>query len=176
MATKTAGRKVTIGEEEKPEDVQTPDVDEMDDTDVVEDTPDETSTEDEEEEYDIENMDPEDTLWEDGPTFGQIKAWKEEYGDVYVTSVTPTSHIVWRTVTRFEYRNMVKNLEQAISTGQVTQAEANLNNEESLAELCVLYPPYSRVNSTGVMAGVASTIAQQVMEASAFVSMEVRQL
>jgi len=129
-----------------------------------------------EEEYDLDNMDPKEEVWEGGPTFAQIKEWKQQYGEVYVTSVTPDVHFAWRPLTRFEYRRLIKTLEQALSTGQVTQAEANLDNEESIAELCILYPQYSRANSIGVMAGVASTIAQQVMEASAFVSMEVRQL
>lgn len=129
-----------------------------------------------EEEYDSRNMDPNEELWEGGPTFAHINAWKDEFGDIYVTSVTPEKHVVWRTLNRFEYRRLIKNLEQAVSTGQVSQAEANLNNEESIAEMCILYPPYSRQTSVGEMAGVASTISQQVMEASAFTAIEVRQL
>lgn len=128
-----------------------------------------------EEEYDSEKMDPEEELWPGGPNFAQINAWKKEHGDVYVTSVTPTHHIVWRTITRFEYRRLVKLLEQKLAQGQ-SQGEANMDNEESIAEMCILYPPYSRQNGAADLAGVASTISQQVMEASAFVSVDVRQL
>lgn len=129
-----------------------------------------------EEEWDSTKMDPEETLWDDGPNFGQINAWKEQYGDIYVTTVAPEKHYVWRTLTRFEYRRLVKNLEQSISTGQVSQSEANMNNEEQIAEMCVLFPKYERTAGAKELAGVASTIAQQVMEASAFTPVEVRQL
>lgn len=128
------------------------------------------------EEYDSTKMDPEEELWEGGPNFQQINEWKEKYGDIYVTTVAPDKHYVWRTLTRFEYRRLVKNLEQAVSTGQVSQSEANMNNEEQIAEICILYPPYERASTANELAGVASTLAQQVMEASAFTPVEVRQL
>lgn len=121
---------------------------------------------------------PTDELWEGGPTFAQIQEWKEKHSPlkVYVVSVSDDHHIVWRTLSRFEYRRLVKNMEQAVATGQVTQSEANLNNEEAIAELCCLYPAYKRQDSAGVEAGVASLIAQMVMEASAFTPLEVREL
>lgn len=129
----------------------------------------------ESEEWDSYKMDPNDEVWPGGPNFGMINAWKDEFGDVYVTSVTPDHHVVWRTINRFEYRRMVKNLEQSLASG-MAQSEANMNNEEAIAELCVLYPPYNRLSPASEMAGVASTISNQVMEASAFSAVEVRQL
>lgn len=129
-----------------------------------------------EDEYDSRKMDPNDEVWPDGPNFGQINEWKDKFGDIYVTSVTPTEHVVWRTMTRFEYRRLIQNTEQALASGQMSQAIANLDNEDSIAELCILYPPYSRAEATGILGGVASTISQQVMEASGFSSLEVRQL
>lgn len=129
-----------------------------------------------EEEYDSYNMDPNAELWEGGPKFAQINAWKEQFGDIFVTSITPDKHYVWRTLSRFEYRRLVKNLEQAIATGQVSQGEANMNNEESIAEMCILFPMLTRAEGAGELAGVASTIAQQVMQASGFGDGEVRQL
>lgn len=130
----------------------------------------------EEVDYDSRKMDPDLEVWDGGPTFGQINAWKDEFGEIYVTSITPEKHVVWRTMTRFEYRRLIKSLEQALSTGQVSQAEANLNNEEAIAKLCILYPPYNPETTAAELAGVASTISNQVMEASAFTSVEVRQL
>lgn len=129
-----------------------------------------------EEEYDSRKMDPEEEVWPDGPKFGQINEWKDKFGDIYVTSVTPTEHVVWRTMSRFEYRRLIQNTEQALATGQTSQAIANLDNEDAIAELCILYPPYSRTKATGMLGGIASTISQQVMEASGFSSLEVRQL
>jgi hypothetical protein len=121
---------------------------------------------------------PDAELWEGGPTLALINEWKQQYGEgsVFVTSLTPDYHVVWRTLTRFEYRRLVKNLEQAVSSGTMSQAEANLNNEESITELCCLFPTFTRQNGQGVMAGLPSVISQEVMEASGFVAQEVRQL
>lgn len=107
-----------------------------------------------------------------------IDQWKEQYGadSIYVTSLTPTQHMVWRTLTRFEYRRLVKNMEQAVAGGTMSQAEANMNNEEQIVEICSLFPKYSRQELAGELAGIPSIISQEVMEASAFVSLEVRQL
>lgn len=116
------------------------------------------------------------TYWPEGPTGAQVREWKNQYGDIYVTSVTPEKHIVWRTLTRFEYRRLVKQLDQQSTSGQVTQAEANLNNEESIAETVILFPPYKRNETSGYMAGIASLISQEAMEASGFVALEIRQL
>lgn len=120
--------------------------------------------------------DPKAELFPGGPTWGQISEWKKEYGDVYVTSFTPENHTVWRTLTRFEYKRLVKNLEMSITAGQVTQSEANFNNEELMCELCVLYPKMSKSDMSTDMAGVASIISQEIMEASGFVALDVRAL
>lgn len=121
---------------------------------------------------------PDEELWSNGPTMAQIEEWKQQYGEgnIYVTSLTPDDHVVWRTLTRFEYRRLVKSMEQSIASGQVSQAEANMNNEEAITELCVLFPGYSRQTSAGVLAGLPSVISQEVMEASGFNALEVRQL
>lgn len=120
--------------------------------------------------------DPNEALYEGGPIRAQVEAWKTQFGDVYVTEVGDEKYIVWRTLTRFEYRRLIKTLEQQVASGQVSQAEANLNNEEAISELCILHPALSRTNMAGEMAGIPSIISQQVMEASAFVSVQVRQL
>lgn len=126
----------------------------------------------------IEDLDPNDELFPGGPTIGTIQEWKQEFGEdsVFVTSLSPTKHVVWRTLNRFEYRRLVKQLEQAMAGGTMTQAEANMNNEEQIAELCILFPSMNRAQMAGEQAGLASIISQEVMEASGFVPMEVRQL
>ena len=125
---------------------------------------------------DVTELGATDELWPDGPTGAQIEEWKNVYGDVYVTSVTPEKHIVWRTLTRFEYRRLVKALDLQSTSGTVTQSEANLNNEESIAETVILFPEYKRDQVGGYMAGIASLISQEAMEASGFVALEIRQL
>lgn len=126
--------------------------------------------------FDPTELEDDEELWPSGPTGAHIKEWKRVYGDIYVTSVTPERHIVWRTLTRFEYRRLVKSLDQQSTSGQVTQAEANLNNEESIAETVILFPEYKRDQVGGYMAGIASLISQEAMEASGFVALEIRQL
>jgi hypothetical protein len=133
--------------------------------------------EDQEEEINrVEDLPDEEEIWEDGPTAGMVKQWKEHFGEVYVTSITFDKHIAWRVLTRLEYKNIVKKMEQLIQAGQLSSAEANMWNEEAIAETCILYPSYDRIEMNGVMAGVPSLIAQEVLEASGFVALEVRQL
>lgn len=124
----------------------------------------------------VEDLDPNEELWPGGPTASRIIAWKEEHGDVYVTSITMDQHIVWRTMNRFEYKNHVKNIERLGQNGQISQADVSMLNEELIAEMCILFPKFDRNQLNGELAGVPSIIAQEVMEASGFVALEVRQL
>lgn len=136
----------------------------------------EDSLENEEDSLSLEDLDPITPLFDNGPTVGEIIEWKKMHGNVYVTSFDLDQHYVWRPITRFEYRRLVKQMEQAIASNQVTQAEANMNNEEAMCELCILWPKLPRSEMSGEMAGVASIISQEIMEASAFVALDVRQL
>lgn len=129
-----------------------------------------------EESRSIEDLDDSEEIWEGGPTAGLIKDWKEQYGEVYVTSISYDKHIVWRVLNRIEYKQIVKKMEQLVQGGQLTSAEANMWNEEAITELCVLYPKYDKKSASVVMAGMPSLIAQEVLEASGFVALEVRQL
>lgn len=124
----------------------------------------------------VEDLDDEQEIWEGGPTAGVIKHWKEVYGDIYVTSLSFDKHIVWRVLSRLEYKSLVKKMEQLVQAGQLSSAEANMWNEEAISELCMLYPEYNKDNTGGIMAGVPSLISQEVLEASGFVALEVRQL
>lgn len=117
-----------------------------------------------------------DELWPDGPTFNQVEEWKTKYGDVYVTSVTPDTHFVWRTIKRSEYRMIVMDLEKKIGNGAFTQAEATMNNEEAIAATCILFPLQDPSQVADQLAGVAAIISQEVLEASAFQAVEIRQL
>lgn len=130
----------------------------------------------EQEPSNIEDVPDEELVWPGGPTAGQIKAWKKEYGDVYVTSISYDKHIAWRTLNRLEYKNLFKKMEQLMQAGQLTQSEANLWNEEAIAETCILYPAYDKQSLISEMAGLPSLISQEVLEASGFLALEVRQL
>ena len=124
----------------------------------------------------IEDLPDDEEIWEDGPTAGMIKSWKDTYGDVYVTSLSFEKHIVWRVLSRLEYKSVVKKMEQLIQAGTLTSAEANMWNEEAIADICILYPQFDKSEMNGIMAGVPSLISQEVLEASGFVALEVRQL
>lgn len=124
----------------------------------------------------VEDLDDDEVIWDGGPTAGMIKQWKERYEDVYVTSLTFDKHVVWRVLSRIEYKQIVKKMEQLVQAGTLSSAEANMWNEEAISELCILYPKYDKQTMSGSMAGMASLIAQEVLEASGFVALEVRQL
>jgi hypothetical protein len=129
-----------------------------------------------EEGREVEDLPDDEEIWEGGPTAGVIKVWKAKHGEVYVTSISFDKHIVWRTLTRLEYKQLVKKMEQLIQSGQLSSAEANMWNEEAITELCILYPSFDKESLTKEMAGLPSLIAQEVLEASGFVALEVRQL
>lgn len=124
----------------------------------------------------VEELQDDVEIFDNGPTAGQIKFWKKEFGEVYVTSVSFDKHIVWRVLSRIEYKQLVKKMEQMMQAGQMTSAEANMWNEEAIAELCILFPSYDKRALTEDMAGLPSLISQEVLEASGFVALEVRQL
>jgi hypothetical protein len=124
----------------------------------------------------VEQLADDQIIFDNGPTAGQIKAWKKTYGEVYVTSISFDKHIVWRVLNRLEYKQLVKKMEQLVAAGQLSNAEANMWNEEAIAEMCILFPSYDKNALTGEMAGLPSLISQEVLEASGFVALEVRQL
>ena len=162
-------RKVVISSnEELAEELEVDEVSTISQEDIIDEVEEEINR--------VEDLPDDEEIWKDGPTAGMIKRWKEQFGEVYVTSITFDKHIAWRTLTRLEYKNVVKKMEQLIQAGQLSSAEANMWNEEAISELCILYPQYERVDMNGIMAGVPSLIAQEVLEASGFVALEVRQL
>ena len=124
----------------------------------------------------VEDLDDAEEIWDNGPTAGMIKAWKGLHGDVYVTSLTFDKHVVWRTLARSEYKQLVKKMEQLVQAGQLSTAEANLWNEEAITEICLLFPDYTKVSMAEDMAGIPSLLSQEILEASGFVALEVRQL
>ncbi len=134
----------------------------------------------EEEEWSVDTAPDDEQLWTpDGPTAKQIRQWKKDYPacDFYVTSVTMEKHYLWRTLERDEYRDHVAAMEALADRGELSPAQATLYNEEVVTEMCVMYPEYRRGGRDGGgLAGVPSIISQEVMEASGFVAVEVRQL
>ena len=92
-----------------------------------------------EESTSIEDLEDSQEIWDGGPNAGMIKEWKKIHGEVYVTSLSFDKHIVWRVLSRLEYKTLVKKMEQLVQAGQLSSAEANMWNEEAIAEICTLY-------------------------------------
>ena len=124
----------------------------------------------------VEELEDDQAIFDNGPTAAQIIAWKKQHGEVYVTSISFDKHIVWRVLSRIEYKQLVKKMETLVQAGQLSNAEANMWNEEAISELCILFPSYDKKSFTADMAGLPSLISQEVLEASGFVALEVRQL
>lgn len=124
----------------------------------------------------VEDLDPELEIWTNGPKAKDIVEWKKKYGDVYVTSVTFDKHVVWKTLNRQEYKMIVRQIEQVVSSGKMTQTEANMLNEELVCQFCTLYPQFSNEDFSREMAGLPSILAQQILESSGFTTVDVRQL
>lgn len=131
---------------------------------------------DEDEGVQVESLPADEELWEGGPTAGDVVAWKKEHGEVYLTSITLDKHIIWRPIRRSEYREHIKNMELLVDSGKLSPADANLYNEEAIAELCILFPEYDRNEKLFGLAGIPAIISQEVLEASGFTALDVRQL
>lgn len=162
----TNQRKVTVeANDEIMEDMHEDDVNMLESEENIQET-----------ETQVEDLPDDEEIWPNGPTAGHIKMWKKEFGEVYVTSLSFDKHIVWRTLSRYEYKQLVKKMEQLVQAGQLSSAEANMWNEEAITEMCILYPAFDKQDIGREMAGMPSLIAQEVLEASGFVALEVRQL
>ena len=133
-------------------------------------------TDDEETPRTVEDLHDSEFIWPGGPTAGDIKNWKKLHGDVYVTSLTFDKHLVWRPLTRNEYKEIILLMEELTTSGKLTKAEANLWNEEIITKVCLLFPPYDDLGLEQDLAGIPSLLSQEILEASGFVAREVRQL
>jgi hypothetical protein len=135
--------------------------------------------EDDEEEpgsLNVEDLDPNTEIWPSGPTAAQTVAWKDQYGDIYVTSVTMEKHVMWRTLNRLEYKQVVKQIEKLMLSDKYTQSDANMYNEEIICEICTLHPKLTRSDFNHELAGLPAILSQQILEASGFTSIDVRQM
>lgn len=124
----------------------------------------------------VEELDPNEALWTDGPTAGQVVEWKKEYGDVYVTSITLDDHYMWKTLNRGEYRRVLRRIEELNEEGDLTPGELNMVQEELICELCLLFPQKTSQELIETQAGIPSLLSQQIMESSGFTSIDVRGL
>ncbi|AOQ24714.1 hypothetical protein MTAT_20590 [Moorella thermoacetica] len=83
-----------------------------------------------------------------------INAWKEEYGEVYVTEIGDET-FYWRTITRPEYKEIVNNDKLTV-----------FEREEVICEKCVLFP--EQYDFKHCRAGVPTLLAEEIMDFSGF--------
>lgn len=95
-----------------------------------------------------------------GPTKSQIELWKKEWEgyDIYVIDLLDKYSFVFRTLGRFEYKQLVSFVD--INA---------LQREESICNAAVIWPENYDYNVMSQQkAGIASTLASVIMEKSGF--------
>jgi hypothetical protein len=123
-----------------------------------------------------EDLDPDMVLFEGGPTAGEIVNWKQHHKRVYITEISFDEYVIWRTINRGEYKNLVKTINQIMESGQVSEVELNMYNEEAICKLCVLFPILDNDAWDNQLAGMPSIISQQILEQSGFRPIDTRGL
>lgn len=98
-------------------------------------------------------------IFDGGPTRQEVEEWKDKYGSIYYTPFE-NGHFIWRTLTRQEYRQVV------------TDDTLTLHDrEEKFTDMCVLFPRnFESSKMDKGNAGVASVLAEMIMEKSGFVA------
>lgn len=142
---------------------------------------DEEAPEEEEGEIDpYEGMDDDEKLWDDGPTLGQLKEWKQKYGEnnilVAIIDASIDEYCIFRPLNRHEYKRIVSKVQDMLESGEISELEVASNNEEMIAEVCVIYPEYRRHDLVGTKAGFPKMIANEIMEHSGFGQATIRRL
>lgn len=105
-----------------------------------------------------EDYDPNEPVFIGGPTIAEIDAWKEQYGQVYLTEVDDDDLFIWHVINRKEFKEIMK----------IADADA-MYREERICEKCVLWPAeYSFTSMESGKAGTPTVLAEQIMERSGF--------
>ncbi|WP_089097204.1 hypothetical protein [Parageobacillus galactosidasius] len=99
-------------------------------------------------------------VFANGPTRKEVEAWKEKYGQVYFTPFEDLI-VIWRTLSRPEYREIVRNQDLTM-----------LDREEIIADKCVLFPydfSCKKYTENG-RAGIPSLLTEMIMDKSGFIA------
>lgn len=99
------------------------------------------------------------------PSSKQIDQWKAEFGDVFISGFSEKEIYIFRPIRRSEHRQMQISVAQS---GQTESPIDPLQQEELVCNMCVLYPA-APLNLES-KAGTASTLFEQIMQNSHFVS------
>lgn len=99
---------------------------------------------------------------DEAPMLSQLESWKNRWGNIHVSKVGTDrkEYYVWRTLQRFEYKEMTK--------GGAHEDPDSFN--EMIVEKCILFPLYDFSFRTKSDAGIITTLGQQIAYRSGFVS------
>lgn len=105
-----------------------------------------------------EAVEVEEVLFPGGPSIAQVDAWKEQFGQIFMTEVDDDDAFIWRVLNRKEFKEIMK----------LDNADA-MYREERVCERCILWPEgYSFEAMSNGKAGAPTILAEQVMEKSGF--------
>lgn len=126
----------------------------------------------------LADYDDEEELYPDGPTVGQAKLWKEQYGRIAAITMDNGDRYMIRPISRLEYTRYALSLEKTSSaSGNASQTQVSLSTEESIASIGLLYPQMSEIElKTSAPGGLATLLSQQIMQISSFVAVEAVEL
>ena len=99
-------------------------------------------------------------LFPGGPTKSQISAWRKEWDgyDIYIVELLEKYTFVFRTLSRFEYK-------QLVSFVNIN----GLQREETICNTVILWPlNYDCTTMAAQKAGIPSTLSSIIMEKSGF--------
>ena len=103
----------------------------------------------------------------DGVTEEQIEAWRSSAPnqELYAMRFNDKDAFVFRILTRFEYKQLIK---QAATATFDSPQELDLYNEETIVEKCLVHPKLNRADMEAMKAGIVTLLADGIMTASGF--------
>ena len=97
---------------------------------------------------------------ENAPQIFELEEWKELYGVFYVSYIHDDGDLyIWRTLKRQEYKSLINS---GIAKSQAMY-------EEAVISRCMLWPRFTKEKIAQEPAGVAETLAKQILFRSGFV-------
>lgn len=97
-------------------------------------------------------------LFPGGPTLDQVEDWRSRYKDIFLTEFDEDDVVIWRTLLRKEYKDIMK-----------IQGADNYYKEERICEKVVLWPEnFGFMAMAQGKAGIPTLVSELVMEKSGF--------
>ena len=96
----------------------------------------------------------------DAPTIYDLEGWRDSYGVLHMSSVTGDDIYIWRILKRQEYKGLFR-------TGAMND---RIRSEDAIIRKCLLYPRPNDVFMTSSGAGIITTLKDQIMYQSGFIS------